>query len=98
MAQCKRCGKEVSRLSLGGWKQICPECEKQMAPYREQAAAIPSREPETPIVTLTLIVLNVAYFVVMVVNGVSPTEPDGLQILRWGSEFGPLTLGPEHKT
>jgi len=66
-----------------------------MAPYREQAAAIPSREPETPIVTLTLVVLNVAYFVVMVVNGVSLTEPNGMQILRWGSEYGPLTLGPE---
>jgi len=95
MAQCKRCGTEFSRFSLRGLKDICPACEKQMAPYREQAAAIPSREPETQVVTITLVVLNVAYFVLMVVNGVSPTEPDGLQILRWGSDYGPLVLGPE---
>src|SRR3954470_22814161 len=95
MAHCKRCGTEFSSFSLRGFKDICPECEKQMAPYRAQAAAIPSRDPATPIVTLTLVVLNIAYFVVMVVNGISPTSPDGLQVLRWGSDFGPLTLGPE---
>ena len=85
----------MSRLSFGGLKSICPECEKQMAPYRQQAAAIPTYEPPTPVVTLTLVVLSVVYFVVMVVNGVSAFQPDGLQVLRWGSEFGPLTLGPE---
>src|SRR5258706_2960693 len=95
MAQCKRCGTEFSAFALRGFKDICPECEKQMAPYRAQAAAIPSRAPETPVVTLTLLLLNVAYFIVMVANGVSPTEPNGLQLLRWGSEFGPLTLGTE---
>ncbi|MDP9268157.1 MAG: rhomboid family intramembrane serine protease [Acidobacteriota bacterium] len=86
----------MSRFSLGGLKEICPECEKQMAPYRAQAAAIPSAvAAATPAVTLTLLVLNGLYFIVMVASGVSPFEPDGLQILRWGSEYGPLTLGPE---
>ncbi|MBI2677245.1 MAG: rhomboid family intramembrane serine protease [Candidatus Koribacter versatilis] len=66
-----------------------------MAPYRAQAAAIPSYEPQAPAVTVTLLALNIAYFMVMVLNGVSPSEPQGAQILRWGSDFGPLTLGPE---
>src|SRR5438874_9422432 len=95
MAQCKRCGNRFSAFSLRGFRDICPECEKQMAPYRAQAAAIPSYEPEMPIVTLTLVALNVVYFMVMILNGVSPMEPQGIQIVRWGSDFGPLTLGPD---
>lgn len=43
-------------------------------------------------VTLTLIGLNVAVFVAMVVSGVSFFEPTPEAALRWGADFGPYTL------
>jgi rhomboid protease GluP len=52
----------------------------------------PSRRPP---VTLVLIGLNVAYFLVMVLAGVSFFEPSTEQALRWGADFGPYTLGGE---
>jgi rhomboid protease GluP len=39
--------------------------------------------------------LNVLVFVAMVVAGVSFSDPDARQILRWGADFGPLTLHGE---
>lgn len=45
-----------------------------------------------PIVTQTIIGLNVLIFVLMVVRGVSPVGPSSEDLLRWGADFGPLTL------
>ena len=46
-----------------------------------------------PVVTLALIGLNVTYFLIMVVAGVSLLEPTPEQAVRWGADFGPYTLG-----
>jgi membrane associated rhomboid family serine protease len=54
-----------------------------------ESTARPSRRPP---VTLVLIGLNVAYFLVMVIAGVSAFEPSSEQALRWGADFGPYTL------
>ena len=53
------------------------------------SATRPSRRPP---VTLVLIGLNVALFLVMVIAGVSFFEPTPEQALRWGADFGPYTL------
>jgi rhomboid protease GluP len=44
-------------------------------------------------VTSTLIGLNVAVFVVMVLSGVSAFAPQTYQLRIWGADYGPLTLG-----
>ena len=44
------------------------------------------------IVTETLIGLNVLVFVLMVLQGISPVSPSPEDLLRWGADFGPLTL------
>jgi rhomboid protease GluP len=44
-------------------------------------------------VTTALIVLNVLVFAAMVGSGVSFTEPTPLDALKWGADFGPLTIG-----
>jgi rhomboid protease GluP len=46
-------------------------------------------------VTVYLVGANVAVFVVMVLTGVSPLQPNTQQLLRWGADFGPLSLGPQ---
>lgn len=46
-------------------------------------------------ITTTLVGMNVAVFVVMVLTGVSPLTPTGAQLLKWGANWGPLSLGTE---
>jgi membrane associated rhomboid family serine protease len=46
-------------------------------------------------ITTTLVGMNVAVFVVMVLMGVPPVEPTSAQLLKWGANWGPLSLGAE---
>jgi rhomboid protease GluP len=46
-------------------------------------------------ITTTLVGMNVAVFVVMVVTGVPPVEPTSAQLLKWGANWGPFSLGAE---
>src|ERR1700680_350510 len=46
-------------------------------------------------ITTTLVGMNVAVFGVMVLTGVSPVEPSSAQLLKWGANWGPLSLGPQ---
>jgi rhomboid protease GluP len=46
-------------------------------------------------ITTTLVGMNVAVFAVMVLTGVSPLAPTGPQLLKWGANWGPLSLGAE---
>jgi rhomboid protease GluP len=46
-------------------------------------------------ITTTLVAMNVAVFVVMALTGVSLTDPTSAQLLKWGANFGPLSLGAE---
>ena len=42
--------------------------------------------------TIVLIALNVLVFVVMVLQGVSAFDPTAESVLKWGADYGPLTL------
>jgi membrane associated rhomboid family serine protease len=46
-------------------------------------------------VTHILVGLNVAVFVLMAISGVSLTDPTQSQLIRWGANWGPLSLGPQ---
>jgi rhomboid protease GluP len=52
---------------------------------------IGNRQP----ITTTLVGMNVAVFAVMALTGVSPTAPTSVQLLKWGANWGPLSLGAE---
>ena len=43
-------------------------------------------------VTFVFVTLNVLVFVAMSFSGVSPGMPQTRQLIRWGADFGPLTL------
>ena len=45
------------------------------------------------LITYALIAVNVLVFVVMVVNGVSFSQPTPVDVLLWGGDYGPLTVG-----
>lgn len=42
-------------------------------------------------VTPTLLALNVGYYLLMVIRGVDPLQPEVPQLLEWGANYAPLT-------
>src|SRR3984957_1082749 len=46
-------------------------------------------------ITTTLIGMSVAVYLVMVLTGASPVTPSLPQLLKWGANYGPLSLGPD---
>jgi rhomboid protease GluP len=45
-----------------------------------------------PVVTRALVGINLAVFLAMVLTGVSPVNPNIPQLLKWGANWGPLSL------
>ncbi len=88
MPHCQSCGRE---LPTGG--DLCPECHAMIAAH--QAAPPPRAIVKRPPVTTALVGLNALVFVAMVLAGVSALAPNSLQLLRWGANFGPLSLGAQ---
>lgn len=60
-------------------------------PITRQPAAPRARSPYT--ITIALIAINVLVFLAMLASGVSLTQPTPRDILIWGGDYGPLTLG-----
>jgi membrane associated rhomboid family serine protease/Flp pilus assembly protein TadD len=56
------------------------------------AVAPRSAGPDFPLTKL-IIGLNVAVFLAMVLNHVSPVTPQPDQLIKWGADYGPLTFG-----
>ena len=93
MPACVSCGREIPPAPVGELN-ICPEC---------RAAAIARTQAQAPIVTRRLVLermpvtsaiigINVLVFVAMTLSGVSPGMPQVPQLVKWGADFGPLTL------
>ena len=89
-------------FTLGAASDRCPECqqiERNATPETGLPASTPQpgvqSRPDFRSVVTILIALNVAIFVLMVVRGVSPTEPTSGQLLTWGANYGPLSLGSQ---
>src|SRR5713101_3129796 len=94
MPACVSCGREIPPAPVGELN-ICPEC---------RAAAIARAQAQAPIVTRRSLVfermpvtsgiigINVLVFVAMTLSGVSPGMPQVPQLVKWGADFGPLTL------
>lgn len=95
MANCVRCGRELPAGSMGQLNTYCSDCRNSLTvgpPVPVQAPrrmVLPDRRPP---VTTALIGLNAAVYLLMVLRGISPTEPTVTQLLQWGANWGPLTL------
>jgi rhomboid protease GluP len=98
MAQCIRCGRTLSGFTFG--KKICVWCKQHEAAQRgedsgyQPVMANPWRRRETMpmLVTQGIFGINVAVFIGMLLAGVSPMNPTGMNLVDWGANFGPYTL------
>ncbi|HXQ27524.1 MAG TPA: rhomboid family intramembrane serine protease [Candidatus Acidoferrales bacterium] len=105
MPICPTCGKKFSGFSFGPNPPTeCSDCRKAKAQAAalagsSSAAVAPAestmRRAIRPVVTLTLVGLNALVYVAMGLSGVSWTEPSIQQAIRWGADYGPLTLSSE---
>ncbi len=59
------------------------------------AACAASQNSQRFLVTQAIVGINVLVFIGMVLSGVSPMSPNQLQLLTWGANFAPLSLGSQ---
>lgn len=100
MANCVQCGRKMPPLVFG--KKICEWCVRHEAAQRgeEPEDAIQPIMP-TPwagtstspmMVTQAFFGINIAVFVGMALSGIA-MDPTSQQLIQWGANYGPYTLG-----
>jgi len=99
MANCVQCGRQLPALTFG--KKLCQWCVQHEAAQRGEDSPIQRVEPApwlrqqstSMAVTQVIFGINVAVFVAMTLAGVSMLDnPSGQELVRWGANFGPLTV------
>ncbi len=99
MPSCVRCGRELSSLSGAGNTPLCRDCLADtglVVPANEVATARPPLRSRQPFpVTQIIVGINVLVFLAMVFSGVSFMSPTPLQLVTWGANFAPLSLGSQ---
>jgi len=97
---CAQCGSEFSGFSFGASPATeCKDCRKARVQAESAALSTGSAAAAAttfkPLVTLTLVAMNVLVYLAMGLSGVSWTAPSIEHAVRWGADFGPLTLNGE---
>ena len=99
MANCVQCGRQLPALTFG--KKLCQWCVQHEAAQRGEDSPLQRVEPapwlrsqsSSMAVTQAIFGINVAVFVAMTLAGVSLSDPTRAELVHWGANFGPLTIG-----
>ena len=84
----------LPRLFFGASDDITPAISPSLSPSADTAHPVqPGGSQPRILVTHALVAICVIVFLAMLLSRVSPTHPSSQQLLRWGANFGPLTLG-----
>jgi rhomboid protease GluP len=99
MATCIRCGRDLPSFSVGEASPLCRDCRADLdlaAPSNETATPHPPVRNSNPfLLTQVIVGINVLVFLAMALSGVSPVSPTQLQLVTWGANFAPLSLGSQ---
>ncbi len=91
MSECAQCGRQLTASETG---EVCDLCrQRRFAIDAEDSATAESQLHF--VVTNLLLAINVAVFVLMVLKRVPVWHPSSEPIIRWGGNFGPLTMGTQ---
>ena len=102
MSNCVKCGRKLPPFTFG--KKLCKWCIGYYAVQNgeisegEVQPVMPAPWTRThtgPSATTVLVGLNALVFAAMAVSGISPLDPTGQQLVNWGANWGPLTLGAQ---
>ncbi len=92
MSECAQCGRQLTAAEAGS--SLCDIChQRSFAVQAEDSAE--SESQQHFLITNILLGINVAVFAVMLWNHVPLLSPTSDQIIRWGGNYGPLTLGAQ---
>src|SRR5260370_8485874 len=94
MASCVKCGAELAVNEEGIARVLCDSCAGSATRRARRSAASVGGYP----VTTGLLAINIAVYVVMVLQGGlgSLMGFSGQQSIRWGANYGPLTVNGEY--
>jgi rhomboid protease GluP len=83
--------------SSGAETPLCHDCHADLDPTSIATATSPAavRISQRFLLTQAIVGVNVLVFLGMVLSGVSPMSPTRLQLVTWGANFAPLSLGPQ---
>src|SRR5579863_5124133 len=99
MANCITCGRALPAFTFGAQSNVCSTCRAGAidapAGYPGQPAERSLAAPGKAPVTRVLVGINVAVFLAMAFSGVSLSEPTIGQLITWGANYGPLSLGTQ---
>src|SRR5215831_13939891 len=91
MTRCHNCGREI------GAGVVCPYCRAHNPPVIVSGASGSTPPVAQRYISPTHIIVGlcVLVFLAMVFTGASPLSPTREQLLRWGANWGPLSLGTQ---
>ena len=95
MPTCLSCGREMPSFSTSELHPICPECHAAAISRAQAQASAVSRRAlvlERMPVTAAIVGTNILVFLAMTLSGVSPIDPQGADLARWGANSGLQTL------
>jgi rhomboid protease GluP len=103
MANCSSCGRKLPPFSFG--KRLCAWCVQHEAAQRGELPD-DARQPVMPVpwqrgvvssmmLTHALVGINVVIYLAMSMAGGSFSDPSPQLLVRWGANYGPLTLSGE---
>ena len=102
MANCVQCGRQLPAFSFGKHNKLCQWCIQHEAAQRGEDSPIQRvepapwkqlRQPSSMGVTQAIFGVNVAVFIAMALAHVSLTNPTTAQLIHWGANYGPDTIG-----
>ena len=94
MPNCLKCGAELAVNEEGVAPVLCDRCAGKATSRARQTLSTGTMRDYPA--TTALIAINLAAFVGMAVTGVNIFNPSGMDLIRWGANFGPLTLSGEY--
>lgn len=99
MPTCVRCGRELPSFSVGEVSPLCRDCRADTALNNSSIDAVasppPVRNRQPFLLTQVIVGINALVFLVMAFSGVSPMAPTVQQLVTWGANFAPLSLGTQ---
>src|SRR5579884_3270432 len=104
MANCVQCGRELPSITVGDLNDRCAACQFQQqqqqtatGPQAVQRKATFAERVRLFPVTSVIIAINLAIYIACVISSMashagSAMDFDERILLRWGADYGPLTL------
>lgn len=101
MANCKKCGAALPSATFGELSDYCSVCRTSEVrpPRRRLIDEIPKLATTSltwPLATVLLMAINIAVFAAVTASGISAFSPSSEGLLRWGANYGPVTLGGQY--